>query len=129
MKVTIFETIRDLLTEILDVDPSAIRPDTYLMRDLEAESIDLLELAVALNTRFGVEVEEETLFLRHLRELILEGRERGGASTGPIAAAFPFLSRDRIMAMVDDLEEGPVLQVADLDAYIRWRQGGDHEID
>lgn len=123
MKATIFETIRDLLTEILDIDPNAIRPGSYLMRELGAESIDLLELAVALNTRFGIEVEDKTIFLNHLRDFILEAREQGEAFPDPIAAAFPFLSRDRIQAIMNDLEGGPVLQVADLEAYIRWQQG------
>jgi acyl carrier protein len=123
MKTTIFETIRDLLTEILDIDPSAISPDSYLMRELGAESIDLLELAVAINARFGIEVEDETIFLSHLRDFILEAREQGDASSGPIAAAFPFLSRDRIQAIMNDLEGGPVLLVADLEAYIGWQQG------
>jgi acyl carrier protein len=123
MKDIVFQTIRNLLCEILDIDENAVRPDTYLMRDLAAESIDLLELAVALNTRFDVDVDDEALFLTPLRDLISEARKRGMAPVDHVSEALPFLAPERIQAILADLAGGPVLQVADLEAYIRWRLG------
>ena len=39
-----FSAIAAIIGEILDVDPASIRPETFLIRDLSAESIDLLEI-------------------------------------------------------------------------------------
>ena len=54
--MAVLEKISEVLTELLDIDPEAIGPQSYLVRDLGVESIDFLELAVALNSRFGIDV-------------------------------------------------------------------------
>lgn len=120
--MNIFDNIRDILTEILDIDNQSVRADSYVIRDLEAESIDLLELAVALSMRFKIEVDDEAIFLRSLRRLIIEAEEQGIRPTHRIIEALPFLTPLRVETLLDDLDGGPVLQVADLEAYIHWRQ-------
>jgi acyl carrier protein len=58
----IFAEIKKILMEILDLEGQAVTPESLLMQELGAESIDLLELAAALNARFKIEVREEDIF-------------------------------------------------------------------
>jgi acyl carrier protein len=58
----IFAEIKKILMEILDLEGQSVTPESLLMQELGAESIDLLELAAALNARFKIEVREEDIF-------------------------------------------------------------------
>ena len=53
----IFEKLKLLIIEILGVAPERVRPDTVLVADLGAESIDLLDLSFQIEGRFGVTIE------------------------------------------------------------------------
>jgi acyl carrier protein len=112
--------IRESLAEILDLEGEKITPETYIVRDLDAESIDLLELSVALNSRFKVEINDDQVFLRTLRVCLNKANGNGGRFEG-ISKEFPFLGRERIGEILTDLDGGPVLKVKDLIAYIQWR--------
>jgi acyl carrier protein len=116
----ILEGIRESLSEILDLDREEVTPETYIMRDLEAESIDLLELSVALNSRFKVEINDDQVFLRTLR-VCLNNSNGNGTRIEGLSKEFPFLSGERIKEVLEDLDGGPVLKVKDLAAYIEWR--------
>ncbi|NLY41257.1 MAG: hypothetical protein GX055_06520, partial [Desulfovibrionales bacterium] len=45
--------IYTLVAEILDIDSAMLSASTYLIRELEAESIDLLEIGVAIQHQLG----------------------------------------------------------------------------
>ena len=48
-----------VLTEVApDVDPAAIDPDTELVEQLDIDSMDFLNIVVAINERTGIEVPE-----------------------------------------------------------------------
>ena len=113
-----FEGIREILSEILDVEENRITPETYLVRDLDAESIDLLELAVAINKRFGIEVKDEEIFLIRLRRHLKEAQQKGVGIRQYLSEQYPALKRERIEEILADLEEGPVLKVEDLVSYV-----------
>lgn len=115
----IFGEIKESLVEILDVEAEQITPETYIVRDLNAESIDLLELSVALNSRFKVAINEDEIYLRNLR-VCLNGSNHNDAAT-KILAEFPFLGSDRAGEILKDLDGGPVLKVKDLARYISWQ--------
>jgi len=114
----IFGEIRKILAEILDIEDMAITENTYVVRELGAESIDLLELAVALNSRFNADIKDDEIFLRRLRLYITEAKERGKDITRYLMRKFPFLAEGRIEEILSDLEEGPVLKVKDLVGYV-----------
>lgn len=119
--MALFETIREILMELLDVEAEEIEPKTYLVRDLGVESIDFLELAVALNGQFHVEVHDDTLFLRNLRLHVSEARERGTITLDYLREHYPFLPVDRLHEMLSDMDGGPVIQVRDLESYVQWQ--------
>ncbi len=115
---TLFTQIQDILVEILDIEPEDIRPETYVSRELDAESIDLLELAVLLNTHFNITIHDEDIFLRNLRIFLTEADTQNMAYPNYLKTKYPFLSDNRIGEILTDLEDGPVLKVVDIINYI-----------
>lgn len=118
----LFDQVRSILMELLDIDENEIRPETYLVRDLGVESIDFLELAVALNDRFQVSVHDDTIFLRNLRLYLAEAQEAGQAPAAYLQQRYRFLTPQRLEEIVGDLDGGPVLKAEDLVRYIQWQQ-------
>ena len=108
----IFTEIKSILMEILDLEGQAITPESLLMQELGAESIDLLELAAALNARFKIEVREEDIFLRNT-----------GVRSGE---SIPFLTAERLRELAADHADsqagGPAVRVKDLVSYVAWQQ-------
>lgn len=117
------QQISRILTELLDIEESQISPDAYLIRDLGAESIDLLELAVAINAQCGVKVIDDDIFLKQLRLYMRQAKESGTEPVVFLAGRYPFLSPERVAEIVADLQSGPVLKVKDLIRYVEWQRG------
>lgn len=61
MDSELFERIRDLLADQLDIEPSKITPDTVLLEDLDADSLDLVDMVMTLEDEFGVEVPDDAI--------------------------------------------------------------------
>lgn len=53
------EKIRTIIADQLSVDESIIQPGTSLVKDLEADSLDFVELVMALEDAFDVKIEED----------------------------------------------------------------------
>ncbi len=51
--------VREHLAEELEVDPGRITETTRFREDLDADSLDLYELVMELEDRYGVKVSEE----------------------------------------------------------------------
>ena len=113
--------IMDIICEILDVKKDEVQMETYVIRDLGAESIDLLELAVTLADLFKIEISDEDIFLKSLRVYIEDARDRKISPDTLLAEKYPFLSRSRIRDILADLDEGPVLKVRDLLDYVQQK--------
>ncbi len=120
----ILEEITEILTEILDIENHNISPETYLIRELGAESIDLLELAVAINSRFNIDVNDDEIFLIKLRQYITEAGQQNKDILQYLAEKIPFLMRKRLEDIITDLEGGPTLKVKDLIAYVERQRNG-----
>ena len=55
----IFENVRDALAQQFEVEPESITPDTNLIDDLGADSLDVVELIMSLEDMFGVSITDE----------------------------------------------------------------------
>ena len=55
----VFEKIREIIAEQLDVNPEAITMETDLMKDLEADSLDAVEIIMAIESEWDLEVPDE----------------------------------------------------------------------
>jgi len=51
--------VRTHLSTELEVAPEKIQPDTRFREDLDADSLDLYELVMELEDRYGIRVSEE----------------------------------------------------------------------
>lgn len=114
----VLKNIKEILADILDVEENEINEETYLIRELDAESIDLLEIAVALNNSFKKEIIDDQIFLKKLREFILEAKEKNLNVEEYLKDKYKFLSQERIREINNDLNNGPVVKVKDLISYI-----------
>lgn len=54
-----FEKIREIIVEQLGVEESAVTLETSLMKDLEADSLDAVEIIMAIEDEFEIEVPDE----------------------------------------------------------------------
>ena len=53
------EKIRTIIADQLSVEESSIQPETSLTKDWEADSLDFVELIMALEDTFDVKIEED----------------------------------------------------------------------
>ena len=59
MDTQIFEKIRDLLAEQLDIPADSITPDSDIIDDLEADSLTVLDMVMTLEDEFDLEIPDE----------------------------------------------------------------------
>jgi len=55
----VVERIRAHLAEELEVDPAVLTEQTRFKEDLEADSLDLVELVVELEDNYGIRIPDE----------------------------------------------------------------------
>ena len=66
-----FEEIRAILVKHLKIDPAKITDTTNLQEDLGADSLDLVEIIMELENKFGIEIPDEDIFgLKTLNDVI-----------------------------------------------------------
>lgn len=56
----ILEKVRHIIGEALNLEPSKILSEQSFRRDLGADSLDSVEIVMAIEESFGVEFDEET---------------------------------------------------------------------
>ena len=55
----VFNKVRDIIVDQLSVDESMVAMDTNLMKDLEADSLDAVEIIMAIEEEYGIEIPDE----------------------------------------------------------------------
>ena len=56
---SIEEKVKDIIVEQLGVNPEQVTPEASFIEDLGADSLDIVELVMAFEEEFGVEVPDE----------------------------------------------------------------------
>ena len=57
----VLEKIKAILSEQFDVEEDSITPDTNLSEDLEADSLDVVDLLMSIEDEFEIEVPDEEI--------------------------------------------------------------------
>ena len=55
----LFEKVREIIVEQLGVDPENVTMEARFQEDLEADSLDLVELIMAFEDEFGGEISDD----------------------------------------------------------------------
>ena len=56
-----FDAVRDILVAQLDLDADKVTGDSGIAEDLGADSLDVVELLMAIEDEFGVEIPDEEI--------------------------------------------------------------------
>ena len=59
MSDSVFDTVKGIIVEQLGVDPDKVTPEANFREDLDADSLDLVELIMAFEEAFGGEISDE----------------------------------------------------------------------
>lgn len=57
----IFEKVQKILCDMFDVEADAVTSDTLLMEDLEADSLDMVDLVMTFEDEFQIEVPDDAM--------------------------------------------------------------------
>lgn len=55
----IFEKVKEIVVEQLGVEADAVKPETNFVDDLGADSLDTVELVMALEEEFDIEIPDD----------------------------------------------------------------------
>ena len=56
-----FETLKNLLVEELQLDPEEIKPESELANDLGINSIELADMVMLCEDKFGIEIQDNEI--------------------------------------------------------------------
>lgn len=54
-----FDRIRDLVANHFEVDPTSVTAETSFVRDLDADSLDMVEVVMVMEEEFRVQIDDE----------------------------------------------------------------------
>lgn len=57
----VFEKLKEILAEQLDVDADSITKDSMLIEDLGADSLDAIDIVMSVEDEFKIEVHDEII--------------------------------------------------------------------
>jgi acyl carrier protein len=59
MTEDVFEQVKEIIVNLLEVEPDKVTPDASFNEDLEADSLDLVELIMEFEEKFGQAISDE----------------------------------------------------------------------
>ena len=122
----IFEKVREALVDALGVDDEDVTPEATLQGDLDAESIDFLDIVFRLEKAFDIKIERGELFPEDIltdTQYVADGRVNE-AGIAKLKERMPFadLSKFEAEPVVQNL--GQQLTVGDMVNFVAYKLGG-----
>lgn len=112
----VFEKLTPLIREVTGARAEDVTMQSYLMRDLGAESIDLLDLSFLIEETFGITLEADEFESRARQSLPGAGYEKDGVLTaealGELAKALPEVDPELLRPGLRKIEVPAVMNVA-----------------
>ena len=57
----VFERVREIICEQLDLEEDRVTLDSNILEDFEADSLDVVDMVMSLEDEFGVEIPDEEI--------------------------------------------------------------------
>lgn len=57
--MAVFDDVKEVVVEQLNVNPDEVKEESKFIEDLGADSLDVVELVMALEEKFGCEIPDE----------------------------------------------------------------------
>jgi acyl carrier protein len=74
----ILEGLGEIVEEIAGIDPGDVQPDKSFVDDLDIDSLSMVEIAVAAQDKFGVEIPDDELKdLKTVKDVVVYVRGKG----------------------------------------------------
>jgi acyl carrier protein len=67
-----FEKVKEIIIDTLNFEGDDIRPESDFFKDLQADSLDIVELMMALEENFGVTIPDDQLPNLHSVESVVK---------------------------------------------------------
>jgi acyl carrier protein len=78
---SVYERVQSIVAERLGVEPERVTPEADFIGDLDADSLDLVEVIMALEQEFDLEIkDDEAENIRTVGDAVKHIEERGVAS-------------------------------------------------
>jgi acyl carrier protein len=119
-KEEVFEKVQSALVDALGVDDDEVTPESTLVGDLGAESIDFLDIVFRLEKSFEIEIPRSELFPEDIltnAEYVQEGKVTD-AGLAELKERMPFADLSKFEANPAVQDFGNLLTVSDLCRYI-----------
>ena len=74
-----FEKVREMLAKHLNIKPEVIKPESDVVKDLGADSLDVVELLISLEDNYGVSIpEDDVVNVKTVQDIVnmLEGLQK-----------------------------------------------------
>ncbi|MDO4489289.1 MAG: acyl carrier protein [Eubacteriales bacterium] len=56
-----FEKLKDIIVEVLDIDPERIEPESSFIEDLGADSLDVAQILIGVEDEFDIDIPDEEM--------------------------------------------------------------------
>jgi acyl carrier protein len=57
--MAVFDDVKEVVVEQLNVNPDEVKMESKFVEDLGADSLDVVELVMALEEKFGIEIPDD----------------------------------------------------------------------
>jgi acyl carrier protein len=122
-KEEIFSKVQEALVDALGVEEEEVKPEATLQGDLDAESIDFLDIVFRLEKSFGIKIERGELFPEDIltdTDFVQDGKVNS-AGIAKLRERMPFadLSKFEANPVVQNL--GKQLTVEDMCNFVKYK--------
>lgn len=119
----IYEKVREALVDALGVDEDEVTPEATLMGDLEAESIDFLDIVFRLEKSFDIKIERGELAPEDIltsSEYVEDGKVNS-QGIAKLKERMPFADLSRFEADPKVQNLGQQLTVTDMCRFVEYK--------
>src|SRR5262245_2593509 len=122
-KEEIFSKVQEALVDALGVEEDEVKPEATLQGDLDAESIDFLDIVFRLEKAFGIKIERGELFPEDIltdTDFVEDGKVNS-AGIAKLRERMPFADLSKFEANPAVQNLGKQLTVEDMCNFVQYK--------